>query len=404
VIFLATRSPIEFDRARRSPVFDPQVVTRMEKMDTGFPSAPTGASGGKVVVSEHVLQTVGRAWSRTLDRQSLADDVPFDEAGGDSLRFLILVYHMEEALGATLPLDLFDLSMAPSAVAAAVQGHLAGSNAPEPDELPQIFLLPGVGGDEPRLVRFREACAGSFHVVPVAYGDWRDWVQPGFDLERLLSDLTEDISGRAPEGPLMLAGYSMGGFIAYAVAGKLAEAGRTVRCVALLDASNLGAAAGNAESGGLVRKSFDRHEELHQIVAGFQSGIPGNVLARSVVRRLTSPRWRWLEPMAIRVSNMRLPWDFGYYLRGHLRIGLLERIIARHRANFAPRPALAGVPLLLFRSDAHGEADGDMGWTGYGQSVSVVPVVGDHFNMFDQPHLDVLAGRFMDAIRPLVRA
>lgn len=363
--------------------------------------AAPAVAGPANVFRPRIVQAVERAWSRTLDRQSLADNVPFDEAGGDSLRFLILVYHMEESLGTTLPLDLFDLSMAPRAVAATIQRHLSGE-APEAGELSQVFLLPGIGGDEPRLVRFREACADELRIVPIGYGDWHDWVRPEFDLDQLLDRVAADIVTRAPAGPLMLAGYSLGGFMAYAVGARLAAAGRVIRVIGLLDASNLGSAAG--AQAGIGTKPFSRNDELHQIVAGFQSGLPGNALARSVVRRLTSPRWHKLLPAAIRLSNARLPWDFGYYLRGHLRIGLLTKFISVHRENFAPLPALASVPLVLLRSERAATGRQDLGWAGYGRSIAVVPVGGDHFNMFDPPHLHVLAERFVTAMRPFVQA
>lgn len=144
-----------------------------------------------------IRDAVAQAWSRTLDRQSLESDLAFDEAGGDSLRFLILMYHVEEQLGASLPLDLFALSMRPSDVGAAVARHLAGG-AEGGGALPVLFLLPGIGGDEPRLMRFREACAKELRVVPIDYGTWRDWISLDFDLDPLLARIAADIQARAP--------------------------------------------------------------------------------------------------------------------------------------------------------------------------------------------------------------
>ena len=382
---------------------DQQRLLAVTPLEPACPPMPRGAvhtDAGDGVVTAPIRQAVERAWARTLDRQSLADDTPFDAAGGDSLRLLIFVYHLEEALGTTLPLDLFALAMTPHAVAVAVQRHLSGHELAG-GELPQIFLLPGIGGDEPRLARFREACAGALRIVPIDYGDWHDWVRPDFDLGKLLARVTADIVAKAPTGPLILAGYSLGGFMAYAVAARLAEAGRVIRGIGLLDAGNIGAVTGAQAS--VSARSFSRNDEWQQIIAGFQSGVPGNALARSVVRRLTSPRWQKLLPAATRLINSRLPWDFGYYLRGHLRIGLLTKFIDSHRANFAPRPALATVPLALLRSARRAAGNDDLGWAGYGQSVTVIPVEGDHFNMFDPPHLQALADRFVAVMRPFVQ-
>lgn len=354
---------------------------------------PVGVAAG---VGEHIVEAVSRAWTRSLDGQSLADGLSFDEAGGDSLRFLILVYHLEEQLQTPLPLDLFDIGMRPSTICEVVSSHLSCRQT-ENSGLPQLFLLPGIGGDEPRLARLRAACAQALQIVSIDYGDWHNWVQPNFQLDCLVGLVAADIASRAPTGPLILAGYSLGGFMAYLVAARLAQAGRVIRVVGLLDADNLG-----AKTSGTGKSEFQRMDELRQIVAGFQAGLPGNALARAVARRLTSPRWRWLLRLAVRFSrsHARLPWDFGYYLRGHLRIGLLTKLIATHRANRPPEPVLTSVPFVLFRSGGESAVHRDLGWAGYGHSLSIVAVDGDHFNMFDLPHLPVLADRFVAVLRP----
>ena len=363
---------------------------------TGSEDIAVDTGGANLGVGQHIVDAVAGAWSRSLESHSLVDDIPFDEAGGDSLRFLILVYHLEERLGTALPLDLFDLGMRPSTICEVVSGYLSGRQMADHD-LPQIFLLPGIGGDEPRLARLRAACAHALRIVPIDYGDWHDWVQPNFQLHTIVGHVAADIEARAPAGPLLLAGYSFGGFMAYLVAARLARAGRVIRVVALLDADNLG-----AKTNGSGKSEFQRTAELYQIVAGFQAGLPGNALARAAARRLTSPRWRWMLRLTVRFSrgHTRLPWDFGYYLRGHLKIGLLTKLIATHRANHPPEPIMASVPFVLFRSGGRAAVTQDRGWTGYGHPLSIVAVDGDHFNMFDPPHLPLLADRFVTALRP----
>lgn len=185
--------------------------------------------------------------------------------------------------------------------------------------------------------------------------------------------------------------------MAYAVAAKLAEAGRDIRVVGLLDAENIGVAPKVFQA-----RPFDREAEMRQIAAGFQTGDRANVLARALVRRLASPRLMWLMPLATRLSQMRLRSDFIYYLRGHLRISLLGKFTMAQRGNFAPCPAMAGVPLLLLRSVLREGDSEDLGWAGFGRSVAVVPVEGDHFTMFDPPHVQTLAERFVAAMRPFV--
>lgn len=169
------------------------------------------------------------AWRDTLGAEP--DDAwAWDEAGGDSLAMLNLVYMLELRLGRTVPLD----RMRPDMTLDELVEALAAT--PEPTAAgPRVFLLPGINGDGLSLAEFRRGLAGVLDIELVAL--------PGIDAPAaVLRDMAATgaavasfIDTAQPSGPLLLAGYSFGGSVALAAAAHLVASGRTVALVAGLD-------------------------------------------------------------------------------------------------------------------------------------------------------------------------
>lgn len=186
--------------------------------------------------SQRSRQAVKRAWIRTLGRPSFKTNMTFEAAGGDSLTFLSLIFAIERQLCATLPLDAFHSQLRPDEFARCVDDCLNGArNGASPRDGAPVFLFPGGGGDELNLVRFRARCAPAVRVQLLEYGAWQNWLAPGVSLDDLISDVVRQTELRAPEGPISLAGHSLGGHLAYATALELFRAGRTVDFLGILD-------------------------------------------------------------------------------------------------------------------------------------------------------------------------
>src|SRR5262249_13556918 len=115
-------------------------------------SPADSAAGSRRVASVEASAraAVARAWQQTLDRAPFLPARPFEEAGGDSLRLLQFVFRLEQQCGRPLPLEAFSGTTRPSDFAPALDRLLdeARSGA---GRSPTLFLLPGMGGDEPRL-------------------------------------------------------------------------------------------------------------------------------------------------------------------------------------------------------------------------------------------------------------
>src|SRR5579871_4808118 len=153
---------------------------------------------------------VARAWRQVLDRRTLDADMPFDQAGGDSLRLLKLAFLMEEQCGLRLPMDVYHVGMRPSEFAVVLQlGRRLGDKAPaEPPGT--VFLVPGMGGESLLEGGFRAACSPHLHVAIVDLPDWPELAKPLFTLEHIIEQAATEITLRQPEGPVRLLGYSLG--------------------------------------------------------------------------------------------------------------------------------------------------------------------------------------------------
>lgn len=246
-----------------------------------------------------------------------------------------------------------------------------------------LFLLAGVGKDEPRIVRFCAACAPALRVSLVDYGDWPDWSAPDFALDAILGRITATIESQAPDGPIFLGGYSLGAEIAYAVALALTAGGRSIGFLAILDA-DISRGPPPPQPGALQR-----------LLTAIGRGEGAERIASYASKPLASPS---RSRLAARICRMRLPGNFGFHLHRHIRRHVLSRLVEAWWARQpSPLPQLP-MPAALFRSTEHRAGiPEDLGWRPICPHVASVAVSGGHNTMLDPPNLEPLCARFTAA-------
>jgi thioesterase domain-containing protein/acyl carrier protein len=170
----------------------------------------------------------------------IAPDTDFFDLGGDSASAVELALEIETATGVALPMTAAFDAPTPAAMARLVES-VRGRNAGEPVLLKQgsaagpVFLFPGAGGAAVGLRRF----ALGLQTRRPVYG----FDTPGLNGRQAPLDRTESLAAyfmphlRAlqPHGPYLLAGYSVGGLVAYEVAQRLRAQGEDVALVGLID-------------------------------------------------------------------------------------------------------------------------------------------------------------------------
>ncbi len=328
-------------------------------------------------------------FARITGAEQVSIDDSFFSIGGDSLLTMRLVGEARRHGLHITPRDILR-HQTPQLLARLI----ASSTLPEIDggARMRVFLLPGAGGDEPALARLRTACAEQLDLLQLDYGDWRRFVQPGFGLEELVDELTAQITKAAPDGPIRLIGYSLGGQLAWTIATRLEAMGRVVNGLVMLDsvqAQHL--ASGRSDA----RTRLRWRDEWRQLRAALPDDSWRPVLARIVGRRLLTTRGRAL----LRQLAARGPLSAsgaGFYLAHDLTVSLLLEHSDAWAHRMAP-PGLLHAPVTLLRADQNPDPLHDLGWQALCRQLAVQTLQGDHFSMLDAEHTHAVAAKLVAA-------
>ncbi|MDQ6680068.1 MAG: thioesterase domain-containing protein [Pseudomonadota bacterium] len=183
------------------------------------------------VASCHAL--VRNAWSAAL-AHPCDEAFTWEESGADSLASLNLIVILERSLGRKLSYDMVwpDMKVADLARLLVDSGVPRG---PACLDAPMVFILPGMFGDDSQLAGFRRSFGGRLHFQLI---DHPELTAPWAVLADVSANgraAAREISQRQPEGRILLAGYSFGGGVAFEAARQLAEEGRQLGLLAVID-------------------------------------------------------------------------------------------------------------------------------------------------------------------------
>ncbi|WP_128546196.1 non-ribosomal peptide synthetase [Larkinella soli] len=363
--------------------------------ESGIHSAPPG-----VLLPAEVIPAEGNApepteqeallaelWKDLFGVSSVGPDDHFFELGGHSLLAIRLVAEIQTRTGIRLPVA--DLFAHPTLRALA--GCLRSAS---PDRLRQTLvpLRPGKGAAALYFIHpvtgtvdYVHALASAFpesHPVYAFQAVGLDGETPPLTrIEDMAERYLEALLARQPTGPYHLIGYSMGGTIAYEMAGRLKAMGKEVGLIALLDSYPL-----------------RQHENIVY-------DLPLSLMLRNY--------WNYARRMEVRpqslwkVATRKLPAAtrhfinrFRYYIENQLKTernapvadpvpGSSDPVFranlqAYHAYVFRPAP----VKIVFFRATetladlTKNLPDSDFGWKVYAQAgVDVFTVPGDHLSL-----------------------
>ena len=283
-----------------------------------------------------------------------------------------------------LPLDRCDRSMTILDLAALVDTLRAVGDSAASAPSGPVFLAPGAGGDSLLLAQFRAACAPEVDFVTLEYPDWRDIATQGIDGKRFVEAIVDQVAATSPDGPVRLAGFSVGARVAHAAARQLAVAGRKIDFLGLIDGEAVPGARRSRAAADLVGR-VRRFSEG----AGVDRDVIGRAARVLVEHQLRSQRPRLLRALA----------TSGWLAaRGHA----LRRWLAQetHRQLIGATDLIGqgfdvpGPRVVLYRSG--GEADGgDLGWSAVHANLTIRVMGGEHLTLMSPPILDRLARAFV---------
>jgi acyl carrier protein len=193
------------------------------------------------LVSENskVRQTITQIWAEMMPFATSVDEsVAWRDTGADSLLTLQFLVRLEQTLKRPLSFDMFTLDMTVGEIIQAIEKSQEGGETakPVPADKITLFLVPGILGDEPILAEFRRSLADQLQFETLRILDIEEPEAVLSSLPATAANLVRQINEIQPTGPLYLAGYSMGGMLAFQAGSDLVAAGRDVRLVGIFDA------------------------------------------------------------------------------------------------------------------------------------------------------------------------
>lgn len=224
-------------------------VNMNQKVDRLALPAPTSENMASlnsfVAPRDNHEQRLVDIWQSLLGISPIGVQDSFFDIGGDSLQIVALMAQIEQEFGKVLPLSTVMTEPTIEQLAAVLkeskQSNIHQSIVPlrKGGTKPPIFFIHD-GEGETLLYRNLALCLPTDHPI---YG-----VQPysrdGFPmlhtrLEEIVDYYTQQICQVQPQGPYLLSGLCIGGFIAFEIARKLQNMGQSVAMVALIDTADL---------------------------------------------------------------------------------------------------------------------------------------------------------------------
>lgn len=333
---------------------------------------------------------VDRAWRAAIGRPPRPGQ-SFDEAGGDSLGFLQLLYHIERLAGRALPLERFHVQLDADGIARTLEGTLRGEMPAFEPEAPVIFFFPP-GGVGRFLSGFCRAVAEQVPLRILNYPDAGVLARPNASLDTISAHAVRQIEQEKPKGPLVLAGYSAGGDVAYAALRQLLSSGREVALLAVFDTDVTGMAYPDqpvTRDPLLVRLSrFWKGPHLGYWLKLASVLLTDNLFTKPWVRRATSTLVA-IDPPVPEVWKIVLS------------TVVQKRLFYRLHAEWlgGETGERVDTPLLLFRSreGRPSEFPGDLGWLKRASRIKVIDVQGDHFGIFQEGDRDLMVQELVSA-------
>jgi len=382
--------------------------------------------GGEARAEEGLLGGVIEVCSEALGGVEVAADDDFFTLGGDSIAATRLVLGLERRFGPRYRLDLIASAATPRRMAERVARDLAsGGVGPsrviatrEGFRVSLLCLKEGCAGEPPLLLAppaggavmpYAEIAAR----LPAEQPVWalriapplgrRPW-RAELDLAELAAIARELIEARLSPGPVVLAGWSFGGFLSWAVAERLARPPWQVLGLIVIDSD---ATMPERRAGwrelkrtievvrGVMRARGEMLKKMRRAswVLWSRRGDRGGSVARLVLRILPSRfdlELRALVDEELQlIFEMRVSlWTMPAYLR------------AIRRYPLEP----GEWPLVVMRSGGEPGADGALGWRELGRGgVEVRELGGDHLTMFSPSHIAGTAREFEAALGDLKR-
>jgi thioesterase domain-containing protein/aryl carrier-like protein len=344
---------------------------------------------------------LARLWSEVLKVDRVGRNDNFFHRGGHSLLSMRVVHLLAEQNLRILAVDLLAHPTI-AALAAKIEQQSGRIDADTPlcirkggAETPLFLVHDGLG-------ELLYAPALSSYIdsdIPV-YGLPAGSPDPPSlrTIESMAMRMVRMIRQEQPAGPYRLAGWSLGGVLAYEIAAQFIAVDEAVEFLGLLDSVY---SAPAEKPVGALPDSDDGLLALPQVQAQDQAASSSEEELRALISG-AGPAAHEVELEILAQELRKMPFPAGAW--DHLTTGQAEQILARIRSYNASLSAYAAkpipVPIHLFIAEDNILLP-HLGWDTVlpEDQIHAIPVQGTHLSMMADPYIQMLGQSLLEAIR-----
>ena len=311
-------------------------------------------------------------WARHLDGCEFGVDDDFFECGGHSLLAVRLMVDVERELGVRVRLDtMFERGATVAGMAAVIEGAAAkapldviGASEDGRAALPYLFFVQPDESTMLTLRHFTRSLAPGHRVVGLLPERVNGRFKRSTTIEQLAGPLVASIRRQQPAGPYYVAGFSLGGLLAYEVAGRLEASGEQVAWLGILDC---------AGDPAIFQRLLWQHSVPGRVASLFNRAARREFLTQGsdlLTRALRSP--------GVRLGLFPEPPKDDFDWRGAMALG----------SGYRCRPHSIPVELFVSANSVEMMGSSTLGWDKVHRgTITSHSIPGDHLAMVTEPHV-----------------
>ncbi|HLO85983.1 MAG TPA: amino acid adenylation domain-containing protein [Nostocaceae cyanobacterium] len=329
-------------------------------------------------------------WSEVLNITSVGIRDNFFDLGGHSLLAVALMARIQENFGQTLPLaTLFQGATIEQQALLLNQQTDIHSWSPLVKIQPQganspLFLIHPGAGSVLNYLKLAEYLGTDRPIYGLEARGFESGQNPDASIPAMAAHYIQQIQTIQADGPYLLAGWCMGGAIAFEMARQLQAQGQETSYLALIEIYDFDTISQQipVDETSLLVPLFNNYlslseDELQQVEAKLRTMEFEQQLAYVMEQA--------------QKYNIELPAGFGAEQLG--RLLKVRTAHAQATVNYLPQPDYLG-KLTLIQADegnsAHA-ANPTLGWEALANQIELHWVTGNHYSIFQDPHIKMLA-------------
>ncbi|MCP5109194.1 MAG: amino acid adenylation domain-containing protein, partial [bacterium] len=348
-------------------------------------------------------------WRKVLGRDGISIDADFFESGGHSLTAAVMISKINREFMVSVPLvQIFStptirelgafLKDAPKESGPLESRHLVRLKEGAQPHLSRLFLVHDGSGEVEGYVEFCRRLDPGIDCWGIRAGKFRGIAPRNITVDELAQIYVKEITQVQSHGPYSLAGWSLGGTVAFEMALQLEKMGETVSFLGLIDSP--GPSLDSLQEA--VRFSKESESTwLREYLPG--DSITEKIKEISGIEEIWSKIVAYVEETGIEIETVKrfVPGYLAQMIPGFDRLGHREliftmnviRTLANARTLYIPREKLNAV-LYYFKARESPEIFND-NWQKYCNApIKLREIEGSHFSILKMPRVEQTARIF----------